>query len=484
MLNDNKQGNADSNKEFAISSKLELEKKENSNTQTNPSLQPKIALHSNDLTLLKSPTLLDDLANILDRKCAGETRNKKLLLMAVIARYIVTIWSHVSGTSRGGKDTLVRWVLRLLPKEDVVDALRFTARAIEYQFENLTGTIFYVSEKEGLEPIIPTLKALYGKHKEDPTEIPTAKEILIVYGCPSIINTSLLPDKDPATLNRMTLLLSVNETQAQTEAVLKLSAENYAHPFENDINFEKFEAAKQTITMYPKNATVVIPYALRVKFPSSQVRYRGDYKKFEDLNIAHAYVYQYQRIRIIGKERVIVIAEEKDFHETLALSKAVLDSSMMNLSPTQKSLYDTIKPLFSVKSSISLEEITKKITELTHYKPDTVRLYLDYMAKAGLVFKEKTGAMNRYSLTSINENDDTNQIGLLASSDKEKETLNSIKEAVAELLRTEGSAKILYPDGNEKTIMTISEIEEIELMAIDSTKDPPERKGDNFNSFN
>jgi hypothetical protein len=72
MLEVIKQEDADSNKEFAVKSNIELVKKENTGAKTDVSLQTRIE---------------------------------------AIARYVVTIWSHVSGTSRAGKDTLVRSVL-------------------------------------------------------------------------------------------------------------------------------------------------------------------------------------------------------------------------------------------------------------------------------------------------------------------------------------------------------------------------------------
>jgi hypothetical protein len=408
--------------------------------------------------MLKDPALLDRFTKLVNRKCSGEQQNIKLITTLLIARYTKAPWIHVSGPSRGGKDTLLRAVLELFPNEDVIEALRLTKHAIEYlgkdeQFD-LDGKIISVSEAEGFDAAAEVVKPLFGQEGKIGKTIkggygnnkPTFK------GCPALLNTSIIPNKDEALLKRF-WLLNIDESPEHTKEVQQLSANKFEHPYDYADNSNELEIAKLAMTIYPKNYKVIIPFATRVRFPSSEVRHRGDYEKFLNLISAVACTYQFQRTRIIDTEKTTVIAEEQDFTKAMELSKGVLSSTLMNLPNHIKVFFDALKPAFGNSSDLSVEEIVNQ----TKKSSDSVRSYMGVLKKAGLVEKKKTNAVNRYSLSALNMTDATNEIRLLLDLFPD-EAENPLKAVVAKLLEKESSVKLVSPDGTEKIVQDVPDI--------------------------
>ena len=89
-------------------------------------------------------------------------------------------------------------------------------------------------------------------------------------------------------------------------------------------------------------ARVIVPFARRIKVPSSQVRIRRDVTRLLDVVRVIAWLHQH------GRERDgagFVIATEVDFHIALALVEEPLKRSWRALSPAEEKVMRAIKAL-------------------------------------------------------------------------------------------------------------------------------------------
>lgn len=357
--------------------------------------------------LLKNPQMLDIITKEYNKYCAGEQTLLKFLHIVCTARYVKGQWVHVSGASRGGKDTVVRTVLSVFPEEDTMVALRFSEHGLEYSGAgdevDLDGKIIYVSEQEGIKAALDTLRPLYGQKGKTLTAytVDTSKGVkgrkLKLKGCPVLINTSIIPNMSDSTVKRF-YLTSIDESVEQTKRVQKLEAYMRSHPTEYECESDMIKTIKYALSMYPKNAIVFIPYAEFIEFPSDRVRHRGDFDKFLDLIEAVAYTHLFQR-QVIEKTNngVIVIADGTDFQIAKELLKEVFTPTLLELPSPLRRFFDAIRE--PLKTAATEEGLTvRDIVNMTGKSEATVRSYMNKLREAGFVVKESKGKINHYYL--------------------------------------------------------------------------------------
>src|SRR5215211_8410031 len=89
-------------------------------------------------------------------------------------------------------------------------------------------------------------------------------------------------------------------------------------------------------------AEVVIPYAERIKIPSSPLRIRRDARRLIDVVRVIAWLYQHQRQR---DPQGRILATEGDFHEALTLVSESLRRAWQTLTPAEEKVLEAIRRL-------------------------------------------------------------------------------------------------------------------------------------------
>jgi DNA-binding transcriptional ArsR family regulator len=359
------------------------------------------------MELLRNPNMLTVILNEYNRPCYGERDLMEFLHIVCTARYVKGQWLHISGLSRGGKDTVVRAVLDAFPEEDLMPALRFSEHGLEYSgppgvLVDLDGKIIYVSESKGLRAALDTLRPLFGQKGKTFTTytVDTSKgakgKQLKLKGCPVLINTSVIPTMSEETTKRF-WLASIDESEEQTKGVQELEKYKRSHPSEYNSVSETRKVVEKALTLYPKNASVFVPYADLVNFPTDKVRYRGDLDKFLDFIESVAYTYMFQRSWIKTGDKTIVIANVEDFNIAKRILAKFFTPTLMDLPEFIAAFYKTIEmPLRKAES----EGLTvKEIVRLTNKSDDTVRNYMNELRKAGLITSERKAGINHYYLS-------------------------------------------------------------------------------------
>jgi DNA-binding transcriptional ArsR family regulator len=364
-------------------------------------------MYKKAMDLLRNPNMMMFILNEYNRYCYGERELMEFLHIICTARYVKGQWVHISGMSRGGKDTVARTVFERFPEEDLMMALRFTEHGLEYSGKedtvDLDGKIIYVSESKGLKAALDTLRPLFGQKDKTFTTytVDTSKgakgKQLKLKGCPVLINTSVIPNMSEQTTKRF-WLTSIDESEQQTKGVQELEKYKRSHPSEYNHKSETMEVIEKALTLYPKNASVFIPFANFISFPSDKVRYRGDLDKFLDFVESVAYTYMFQRSWIKTGDKVIVIANPEDFNIAKRILSKFFTPTLMDLPEFIAEFYKTIEePLKKAETGGGLT--VKEIVRLADKSDDTVRNYMNELRKAGLVSSERRAGINHYYLS-------------------------------------------------------------------------------------
>lgn len=427
------------------------------------------------MELLRNPNMMTIILDEYNRYCYGERDLLEFLHIICTARYVRGQWVHISGMSRGGKDTVARTVFERFPKEDIMMALRFTEHGLEYSGKedivDLDGKIIYVSESKGLKAALDTLRPLYGQKGNTFTTytVDTSKgakgKQLKLKGCPVLINTSVIPSMSEETTKRF-WLVSIDESEQQTKGVQALEKYKRSHPSEYNHKSETMEIIEKALTLYPKNVSVFIPFADFISFPSNKVRYRGDLDKFLDFIESVAYTYMFQRNWIKVGDKIIVIANREDFNIAKRILSKFFTPTLMDLPEFIAEFYKTIEE--RLKNAETGGGLTvKEIVRLTNKSDETVRSYMKELRKAGLVSSERRAGINYYYLSF--EPLDTQTINNITLNCNTKEVKKRILEEIKAYL--EKGVEVIYrqviPDQEPKEFTMSKEVVEKLLSKYD-----------------
>ncbi len=101
--------------------------------------------------LLKSPKILEKMLELTTKLgYVGEDINKMMLFLSFISRLLLnSISAIVKGASASGKSALVKCILSLIPKKDVLSFSFITPKALPHFAKNLSHKILFVQEQPG-----------------------------------------------------------------------------------------------------------------------------------------------------------------------------------------------------------------------------------------------------------------------------------------------------------------------------------------------
>ena len=269
----------------------------------------------------------------------------------------------------------------LTPLEDLIHVSRLTRAALYYQEKDaLRHKLLIVDEADLITPevrmalhILQTRGALSQSHvHRDPSTGMGSTRISEAHG-PVAVLTSTITNLENQVLSRC-FHIPVDESATQTQRVLESQRRLRADP-------EYFGAGGRRATIISKHHAlqrllksqpVVIPFAARIQFPSSSIRYRREQEYFLNLIEALALLNQYKRRRqqnSSGEE--LIVADIRDYENAVALAADFIGS-------VDEELSSHARDLFALLMESGL--ITFSLDDLKALRPDWTR----YRFRAGL----------------------------------------------------------------------------------------------------
>lgn len=288
--------------------------------------------------LLNDPDLLQRADDLIERLgLCGEEDNRKMIFLAGAGGVLrVPIHLVIHGESSSGKNTLVRFPLRLIPQDAVTEVSGLSRHALEYAGESFKG-VLVIHEAEGQQDAEYSIRIAMSEGEvtrltvnKDADGRLAGESVGVEMDC-SIITTTTAPSLHRENQTRV-YDLHVDESQEQTQRVLKQKAREAAGA-STDAEVRREAELFQRALDELEPAPVKVPYAEHIAdcFPSGQVRARRDFERSLDLVRACTLLYQEQRLRESGGT---VVAELEDYTRTYPLLQAVLEPSMQGLNET------------------------------------------------------------------------------------------------------------------------------------------------------
>lgn len=299
------------------------------------------------LELLRDPKLLDRILADFDTcGLVGERTNKLVGYLAAVSRKLERpLAVVVQSSSAAGKSSLMDAVLAFMPEEERIKYSAMTGQSLFYMGEtNLKHKILAIVEEEGASRASYALKLL--QSEGELTIASTGKDAATgnlitqeyrVEGPVMIFLTTTAIEIDEELLNRC-LVLSVDESRAQTEAIHRLQRERRTLAgLVNGQRKHRLLAQHRHAQRLLAPLKVLNPYADRLTFLSDKTRTRRDHEKYLTLIDAIALLHQYQRVRRTvaehGETIEYIEATLEDIAAANALAHEVLGRSLDELPP-------------------------------------------------------------------------------------------------------------------------------------------------------
>jgi len=299
------------------------------------------------LELLRDPKLLDRILADFDTcGLVGERTNKLIGYLAAVSRKLDRpLAVVVQSSSAAGKSSLMDAVLAFMPEEERIKYSAMTGQSLFYMgATNLKHKILAIVEGEGVRSASYALKLLQSEGEltiastgKDPQTGNLVTQEYHVEGPVMILLTTTAIEIDEELLNRC-LVLSVDESREQTEAIHRLQRER--RTLTGLVNGER----KQRILAQHRHAQrlllplkVLNPYADQLTFLSDKTRTRRDHEKYLTLIDTIALLHQYQRDLRTAQENGATIeyieATREDIAQANTLAHEVLGRSLDELPP-------------------------------------------------------------------------------------------------------------------------------------------------------
>jgi hypothetical protein len=309
------------------------------------------------LDFLKAPDLLARIAADAEAcGIVGERANVLAAYLACVSRKLEKpLAVLVQSTSAAGKSALMDAVLDFVPEEERVAYAAMTGQALFYLGETaVKHKVLAIAEEEGAREASYALKLLQSQGDlsiastgKDPVTGKLITRGYRVEGPVALMMTTTAIDLDEELKNRC-LVLSVNETRAQTAAIHRRQR------FEETLEGLLASEAHAAIIARHQNAQrllrplrVVNPYAERLTFLDDKTQHRRDHKKYLALIRAIALLHQHQRevkcaVTPDGEAVEYIEATLDDIAQANALSAEVLGRTLDELPPQTRALLTII----------------------------------------------------------------------------------------------------------------------------------------------
>lgn len=372
--------------------------------------------------ILKDPSLLYRFKKDLDRRIAGEDKNKVLLVVIQSSALADNpLGAAILGPSSVGKSHLMNMVSKGFEGLGIVeDYTRLTAASPDRLEGDYTGKILKIQELKGLEQAQSTVRVWISEGKlnllttirDDKGNIKTAK--LTTQGIPVFLTTSTAAQPDEELLNRI-FIISVDESEEQTRRVLEFEAKKFGEiqsELDPDANVDSklYQAlGKLSILGYHR---IWIPYNVELakSFPVKDVRVRRDFNKFQYLIAVIAWMHQKQRpLAHIGENKLLryVVALPCDFHLAWKISEDAMKDTLLGIQKRASKILELFKDAQELNSA--------QVANETGYSQSTARQMLNLLVDRGYLIVDDSQKTHIFSKKS-------KEVGDLDASIKDIET--------------------------------------------------------------
>jgi DNA primase catalytic core len=310
------------------------------------------------LDLLRAPDLLARIGEDAEQcGIVGERANCQALYLAFVSRKLEKpLAVLIQSTSAAGKSALMDAVLDFVPPESRVQYAAMTGQALFYLGPTaVKHKVLAIAEEEGAREASYALKLLQSQGDlsiastgKDPVTGKLITQDYRVEGPVALAMTTTAIDLDEELKNRC-LVLSVNETRAQTAAIHK--RQRYEETLSGLMAGEDRRAIvrrHQNAQRMLKPLKVVNPYAEQLTFLADKTRSRRDHRKYLALIRAIALLHQHQRdvksaVTSDGEIVDYVEATLDDIAQANALAHEVLGKTLDELPPQTRALLTLIQ---------------------------------------------------------------------------------------------------------------------------------------------
>ncbi len=308
------------------------------------------------LKLLTSPKLMSRILEDFDT-CGviGEHTNKLVGYLAAVSRKLdKPLAVMVQSSSAAGKSSLMDAVLAMMPAEERIQFSAMTGQSLYYMGEtNLKHKILAISEEEGAEQAAYALKLLQSEGEvsiastgKNPVTGNLETQQYRVTGPVMLMMTTTAIDIDEELMNRC-LVLSVNESREQTEAIHKLQRQRQT------LKGLLSEQDKSDIITLHQNAQrllrpllVANPYAETLTFLSDKTRTRRDHLKYltliRTITLLHQYQRQIKHVTHHNQQLEYIEVTRDDIYLANQLSHEVFGRTLDELPPQTRKLLQHI----------------------------------------------------------------------------------------------------------------------------------------------
>jgi DNA primase len=349
------------------------------------------------LTLLRSPTLLDDiLADFEACGVVGERTNKLIGYLAAVSRKLAgPLAVVVQSASAASKSSLMDAVLAFMPEEERIRYSAMTGQSLYYLGQHqLKHKILAIAEEEGVRRAAYALKLLQSEGElmmastgKDPATGNLVTQEYRVEGPVMIFLTTTAIEIDEELLNRC-LVLSVDEGREQTQAIHR--RQRLRRTLDGLMAREEREhlcARQQNAQRLLRPLAVVNPYADQLTFMDDRTRTRRDHEKYLTLIDTIALLHQYQRPVQSTMHRGTLIEYIEvtlaDIAQANALAHDMLGRSLDELPPQTRGLLRALCAMVEARmqsEAIPRSEVRfsrRDVREATAWGDTQLRVHLD-----------------------------------------------------------------------------------------------------------
>ncbi len=368
------------------------------------------------LELLRSPNLIERIAADLETcGLVGEHANKLIAYLAATSRKLDSpLAVLVQSSSAAGKSTLMDAILALMPEEERVKYSALTGQSLFYiGAGNLKHKILAIAEEEGAARASYALKLLHSEGEltmastgKDPATGNLVTQEYRVEGPTMIFTTTTAIDIDAELQNRC-LVLAVDESRTQTQAIHRLQRDK------RTLAGLTRKAGRQGIQTLHKNAqrllralAVLNPWAGELTFPDSATRTRRDHEKYLTLIDVIALLHQHQRqIKTTTRDGQVIDYIEAtldDIAQANTLAHEVLGRSLDELPPQTRRLLALIDDYVVAECErqhiqrCALHFSRRALREAIQWGDTQLRVHVDRLVELEYVFARRDGPGGKF----------------------------------------------------------------------------------------
>jgi len=338
------------------------------------------------INYLKQPNLLNNILDDFNRAgVIGEETNKLAGYLAAVSRKLPKpLAVMVQSSSAAGKSSLMEAILAMIPKEEKTQYSAMTGQSLFYMGEtNLKNKILAIAEEEGAQNASYALKLLQSEGEvtiastgKDANTGQLVTQEYRVEGPVMLFMTTTAIDIDEELLNRC-LVLTVNETREQTQAIHKIQRQRRTlEGLLEKQNNQRILTLHHNAQRLLKPLAVINPYAEQLSFLDDRTRLRRDHEKYLTLIDSIALLHQYQRetktINVNGEAVDYIEVTLDDIETANQLAHEILGRTLDELPPQTRKLLTKIQKM--VKDACKKQEL--KTSDCRFSRKD-IRAYTD-----------------------------------------------------------------------------------------------------------